>query len=251
MSSKLRSGTDPGSAPMFRICFVLLLSIACTIGGFAQQAPPPEGGPPQGEAQRPGPGGGRRGQFAGQGTAGNITAINGDTLTLKTLSGTETVKVTGDTMFRRDREAAKLADFKVGDTVFVMGDKSGETWTARMVASRTGGPMMNPDDLGKKFIIGEVTKIDGTKITIKRPDKQEQTIEVDDDTSFRNSRRESVTLADVKVGDRIGARGSVKDGIFVPAVLTVGLPDRMTMVGGPNDEQASPPASNPKQDKKQ
>jgi hypothetical protein len=244
---------------MFRIRFVLMLLLTCAVGLFAQQAPPPEGGPQaQGQghapdqAQRQGPGGGRRGQFAGQGTAGNITAINGDTLTLKTLSGTETVKVTSETMFRRDRESAKLADFKVGDTVFVMGDKSGDTWTARMVASRTGGPMMNPDDLGKKFIIGEVTKIDGTKITLKRPDKQEQTIEVDDDTSFRNSRRESVTLADVKVGDRVGGRGSVKDGTFVPSVLTVGLPDRMMMVGGANDEQAAPPASNPpKQDKKQ
>lgn len=243
---------------MFRIRFVLVLLIACTTVAFAQQSPPPESTAPQGVQGEPGQGqhrggpGARRGQFAGQGTAGNITAINGDTLTLKTLSGAETVKVTGDTMFRRDREAAKLADFKVGDTVFVMGDKSGETWTARIVAMRTGGPSMNPDDMGKKFIIGEVTKIDGTKITIKRPDKQEQTIEVDDDTSFRNSRRESVTLADVKVGDRVGGRGSVKDGTFVPSVLTVGLPDRMMMVGGPNDEQAAPPASNPpKQDKKQ
>ena len=75
--------------------------------------------------------------FNGQGTAGNITAISGDTLTLKTLNGVETVKTTSDTMFRREREAAKLADFKVGDTVFVMGDKSGDTWTARMVASVT------------------------------------------------------------------------------------------------------------------
>jgi Domain of unknown function (DUF5666) len=242
---------------MFRIRFVLVLLTAFTTIAFGQQSPPPEGAPESGPGQaghgqgRGGPEG-RRGQFAGQGTAGNITAIAGDTLTIKTLSGTETVKVTGDTMFRRDREASKLADFKVGDTVFVMGDKSGDTWTARMVASRTGGPTMNPDDLGKKFIIGEVTKIDGTKITIKRPDKQEQTIEVDDDTSFRNSRRESVTLADVKVGDRVAGRGSVKDGTFVPSVLTVGLPDRMMMVGGPNDEQAAPPASNPpKQEKKQ
>jgi hypothetical protein len=218
------------------LIFILLAAVAV----FAQEGPRPEGGPMQG-----GPG---RGQFAGRGTAGNITAINGDTLTLKTMNGTETVKVTADTMYRKDREQAKLSDFKVGDTVFIMGDKSGDTWTARIVASRSGMQGVNPDDMGKKFIIGEVTKIEGTKITIKRPDKVEQTIEVDDDTSFRNSRRESVTLADVKVGDRVGGRGSLKDGTFVASILTVGLPDRMMMMGG-----EEPPAANnaPKQEKKQ
>jgi hypothetical protein len=114
-----------------------------------------------------------------------------------------------------------------------------------MVATRTGPGMFNPDDLGKKFVLGEVTKIDGTKITINRPDKVEQTIEVDDDTSFRNSRRESVTLADVKVGDHVGARGKLQDGTFVASVLTVGLPERMMMFGGPNDEQPAPPTSAP------
>lgn len=229
---------------MPRIRLLLILLVACV--AVAQQTPPPEGAPRTERGPR-----GRMGAFVGQGTAGNITAINGDTLTLKTIAGTETVKTTGDTMFRRDREAAKLSDFKVGDTVFVAGDKTGDTWTARMVASRTGPGMFNPDDLGKKFILGEVTKIDGTKITIKRPDKVEQTIEVDDDTSFRNSRRESVTLADVKVGDRVGGRGKLQDGTFVASVLTVGLPDRMMMVAGPNEDQAPPPANtSPRQDPK-
>jgi Cu/Ag efflux protein CusF len=210
-----------------RLIAVLLIASAAAV---AQQAPPPETPGTQGGS------GQRRGMqgFAGQGTAGNITAINGDTLTIKTMAGVETVKTTADTMFRRNRDTAKLSEFKVGDTVFVAGEKSGDTWTARIVAMRSG-PGFNPDDMGKKFILGEVTKIDGTKITIKRPDNVEQTIEVDDDTSFRNSRRESVTLADVKVGDRVGGRGSVKDGTFV---------------SGPNDE--APPAANnaPKQDKK-
>jgi hypothetical protein len=226
----------------------LLVIVLVAVTAFAQQNPPSESTPQQGGAERRG----RMGGFVGQGTAGNITAINGDTITLKTVSGTETVKTTADTMFRRDRESAKLTDFKVGDTVFVMGDKSGDTWTARMVAMRTGNGagMFNPDDLGKKFIIGQVTKIDGTKITLKRPDNVEQTIEVDDDTSFRNTQRESVTLADIKVGDHVGGRGTLKDGTFVPSVLTIGLPERMMMLGNPNDAPRG--ADNaPKQDKKQ
>lgn len=238
---------------MLRIRFVfLLLSVAAYVGS-AQQGPPPEATPqtpPRAGVQEGGTGQRNR-MFAGQGTGGNITAISGDTITLKTINGTETVKTNPDTMFRKDRQSAKFADFKVGDTVFVAGEKSGETWMARIVASRTGGPrMMNPDDLGKKFIIGQVTKIDGTKITVKRPDGVEQAIEVDDDTSFRNTRRESVTLADVKVGDRVGGRGALKEGTFVAAVLTVGLPDRM-MMPGPSDEQEPAATERPKQDKKQ
>jgi hypothetical protein len=228
---------------MPRIRLLLILLVACV--ALAQQTPPPENGAPTGPGSRM-----RMGGAFGQGTAGNITAINGDTLTIKTIAGTETVKTSGETMFRRDRQAAKLSDFKVGDTVFVAGDKSGDTWTARMVATRTGPGMFNPDDLGKKFIMGEVTKIDGTKITIERPDRVEQTIEVDDDTSFRNSRRESVTLADLKVGDHVGGRGKLQDGTFVASVLTVGLPERMMMMAGPNDEQPAPTNAPPKQDNK-
>jgi uncharacterized protein DUF5666 len=235
---------------MLRIRFVVLLLSVTACVASAQQGPPPEAAPQTPPGVQQGGPGQRNRMFAGQGTGGNITAISGETITLKTINGTETVKTNADTMFRKDRQPAKLADFKVGDTVFVAGDKSGETWTARIVASRSGPGMMNPEDLGKKFIIGEVKKIEGTKITVKRPDGVEQAIEVDEDTSFRNSRRESVTLADVKVGDRVGGRGALKDGTFVAAVLTVGLPDRM-MMPGPSDEQGPAATERPKQDKKQ
>jgi hypothetical protein len=227
----------------------LAVAVAAVAGGcFAiGQQPQQENGRPEGGFRR----------MQGQGVAGNITAISGNTITLQTLQGTATVKVSADTQFRKDREPAKLTDLKVGDMVFALGDKTGENaWNARMVAMRTGGPgMMNVDDLGKKFIIGEVTKIDGTKITVKRPDSAEQTIEVDDDTSFRNAKRESVTLADVKVGDRVGGRGELKNGVFVPSVLTVGLPEGGFMMGGRGPrgarEQSAPANGAPKQDKKQ
>jgi hypothetical protein len=172
-----------------------------------------------------------RGDF--KGTAGEITEIKGDTLVLKTEQGTQTVKTTDKTMFRREGGEAKLADFKVGDRVIVGGEPGpNNTWAAAFVGVRgqgggMGGGMMrgefSPDQLGKKFIVGEVLKIDGTKITLKRPDGVEQTIEVDDDTSFRKGRSESITLADIKVGDHVGGRGEVKNGVFVPSVLNQGM----------------------------
>ena len=97
-------------------------------------------------------------------------------------------------------------------------------------------------ELGKRFIIGEVKKIDETKLTILRPDGESQVIEVDEGTSFRNQKRESITLADIKTGDHVFGRGEVKNGIFVPQVLNLGdfmRMGRLGLGGGPQD--STPP----------
>ncbi len=186
--------------------------------------------PPAGERARAKEGGGQGLRELFQNAiSGSIQSVTADGVTIKKMDGTlTTVKTTKDTMFFRERQQAKLTDFKVGDMVIVAGDPAGENAvTAKVMAMRPNGPnAMNPEDLGKKFIVGEVTKIDETKLTIKRPDGVEQVIEVDDDTSFRNPKRESVTLADVKVGDRVMGRGELKNGTFVPATLMVGLPQQ-------------------------
>jgi hypothetical protein len=219
---------------------LLLLSSAFA---WAQSEQPPQ---PQDQQQAPSQqrgerGHGRRADF--QGTGGTITSMGGDTLTLKTMNGgTATVKLTPSTVYRRDRQDAKLSDFKVGDMVMVRGEPAGEnTWTAQGVMSNQNGMAMR-EQMGKKFIAGEVAKIEDTKLTIKRMDGETQVIEVDENTSFRNAKRESVTLADVKVGDRVFGRGDLKDGIFVPAVLNVGAPGEMMMRRGNEQHPVPPPA---------
>ncbi len=153
------------------------------------------------------------------GVGGQITAIEGSTLTLQTFRGeTAKVNITSSTRLTKDRNEAKLSDFKVGDRVFAAGEQGKDgVWTARMLAQRSGGGLrggmaqQKPEDNGKTYILGEVAKIDGTKLTIKKPDNSEQVIEVDDDTSFRNERRESVTLAEMKVGDFVRGQGSTEE----------------------------------------
>src|SRR5208337_2171051 len=101
----------------------------------------------------------------------------------------------------------KISDFKVGDRVFAAGEQGKDgVWTAQMVRARSGEPgagrggmiggggRAKPEDNGKSYILGVVTKIDGTQLTVKKPDNAEQVIEADEETSFRNERRESVTL---------------------------------------------------------
>jgi hypothetical protein len=249
-------------AGLFLVCLVAGASL------FAQDAQPPS----TGAGQAPNGAQGRRRGGDGQGmrelfqnaTNGTVQTVTPDGLTLKKMDGTTvTVKTTKDTMYRRERQEAKLSDFKVGDNVIVAGDPAGEnTVTARFVAMRPNGPnSINPEDLGKKFIVGEITKIDETKLTVKRPDGVEQVIEVDDDTSFKNSKRESITLADVKVGDHVMGRGALKSGTFVPSEMMVGMPQgggfgMRRRDGNPGDpksngaQQGAPdaPDNSPKQD---
>ena len=170
---------------------------------------------------------------------GTITAINGQTLTIKNFDGHDVaVTVTDSTRFMKDRQPAKLADFKVGDAAMVRGRSTGtDAWEAEILGSRGGGAGPGgfsqggyAQDLGKKFIAGEIKSIDGTHLTIARMDGETQTIAVDENTSFKKD-GESITLADFKAGDHVFGPGEVKDGTFVASRLMIG--DMHRMHGGP------------------
>lgn len=215
------------------VAVFLLLAAPWLCSAQTSDKPVPSDKPvsPQAQPRREG-----RGMRQGQGIAWTIGEIKKDGFTVKTVQGkTVTVKVTSETRFRKDRQDAKLADFKPGDMVMVGGESAGnDAWTARFVASRQGvgqGDMQAlREGMGKQFIAGEVKAIDGTKLTIARPDGQTQTIEVDENTSFRKG-RDSITLPDIKVGDRVFGRGQLNAaGVFVPATFNVG--DLRMMMGG-------------------
>lgn len=129
------------------------------------------------------------------------------------------------------------------------------------------------ENMGKTYITGKVTAIDldGLKITVERPDSVSQVIAVDENTSFKRGGRgmaaiatgagvvdvpagqgrgngtgatsgtggstsgESITFADVKVGDSIVGRGGLKNGVFVPTelgVMTGGMGQRRRRTEG-------------------
>lgn len=157
---------------------------------------------------------------------GKIAEISDDGLTIKPTQGDNaTVKVSAETRFQRDQKDAHLADFKIGDTVMILGEQDANgTWTARLVAtgpdtSKGGGlfagPPPNAQDSGKTFIVGELKKIEDTKLTIRRPDGVDQMVQVDANTKFISARGETVKLADFKPGDHISGIGGVKDGVVV------------------------------------
>jgi Domain of unknown function (DUF5666) len=201
---------------MRKLLFVLLLSFG-VVSCWGQEGATPGGQTPalQNAQQM----GSRR-----PGVAGTITAINTDSLSVKTINGqTAQVNLSANTQYRKDRQPAKLTDFKVGDQVFVRGEAAGENnWQADMVAAGPpGGFGGMREGMGKEFIAGEIKAINGTQLTILRPDGVTQNITVDESTSFRKQ-GQSVTLADFQVGDHVFGRGQMKNDVFVPSVLNAG-----------------------------
>lgn len=195
----------------------------------------------------------RRNMPPGENVVGKVTSVGKDSLQVAPVTGGNpvTVKLGENTRIMKDRQPVKLDTIKADDVVFARGELKDNVMQAAIVSvvnpqmvqrfQQGGGPgQFNREDLGKKFIIGEVKAINETKLTVARPDGQAQEIEVDENTSFRRG-RESITLPDIKVGDFVRGRGELKNGTFVPHELIVGRPQMRMMMAGPGAEGVSPP----------
>jgi hypothetical protein len=224
----------------------------------------------------------------GQRVEGTVTAAAADKITIKTDAGdVYTVTVTADTRLMKDRQPIKIADVKVGDGVTAAGvvDASAKTVAAVMVMDVDAAVMKQAkEDMGKTYITGNITAIDidNLRLTVMRTDKVSQVIGVDDGTSFQKGARgitvpsmmgmgggfggrgagggngaappppESITLADVKVGDSVVATGAMKGGVFVPVKMGVSEPGAAgggrrrggaAAEGGTGGTTAAPPAA--------
>jgi hypothetical protein len=222
---------------MYRKQFLLMGLMLLAIGG-AGRAQTPDAPPPSQDQGAPPGRGQRRGREDGRGPAlfGKITAISNGTVQLAKPDGTTAVvKITDKTEFRKDRQNAKLEDFKVGDTVFVRGEENADhSVTAAMIGARPGGGPQGGagrgpgggagfGEMGKDFVAGEVKSVDAPKLTVLRPDNVTQTLELNEDTSLRKG-RDSITMADIQPGDHVVVRGGVQNNMFVPKnVMVVSL----------------------------
>ncbi len=237
---------------------LLVLSgfIALSFAAVAQAQDETAGPPPQ---QHQGTGaegvaGGQRPLF------GKITAIKGTAIEIAGRDGQAvTVNLTPQTDFRKDREPAKVSDFKVGDMVMVRGEENADhTVTAKIISGRTGGAsgpggragMAPMGTLGKDYVAGEVKAINAPKITVLRTDNVTQVIELNEETSLRKG-RDSITMADIQVGDHLMARGKLESDVFVPKGVQVMNPEqwkRMQEMAAPAEaaKPASPEATAPK-----
>jgi hypothetical protein len=256
----------------YTIAGLAALLFLCSVSVWAQNpsdAPPPASNAAPENGSAASPASPARGRHRGNDedgprpVFGRIASIQNGAMKITRPDGSETtIKFTDKTEFRKDREPAALKDFKVGDGVLVRGEENPDySVTAQMVAGRNGngGPGGGPNrqnpvgTLGKDFIVGQVKAIDAPGLTVMRTDNVTQSFELNEDTSLRKG-RESITMADVQVGDHIFAHGAMQQDQFVPKSVTIISPEawkRMqdagltTPAAGRATQNVPPPNSKP------
>lgn len=240
-----------------RAFLVLAFGSLVAVGAMAQDQ---QGAPVEGDGRQGGQQAGPRPMF------GKITAIQNGIMEITGPDGQVVkVKYTDQTEFRKDRQPVKVSDFKVGDMVAVRGEQSADhTINATLIGGRAGGVMgggpggqrgpgggmaFGGGTLGKDYVAGEVKSIDPPKITLLRTDNVTQTLELNEETSLRKG-RESITMADIQVGDHIVSHGAVQKDVFVPKGLMVLAPEQwqrfqefQAQMGGGANKPATPEAA--------
>jgi hypothetical protein len=130
---------------------------------------------------------------------GEVTAVNGNTITIKRRDGsTTTLTVDGSTVFKQGDANASKADVKVGSIIMAEGKPgSSDAFTATNVT------------IFLSHVSGEVTAKTANTITVKQRDGSSVVIHVDANTRYfvRGTAGTKATLADVGVGNRLAATG--------------------------------------------
>lgn len=243
-----------------RLVASAIFALALGAGACAQDANPaaPDN---QASGAGQGPGMGQRGGrgmgmgmgMMGRGVSGTVTEVAADHFTVKTFLGdTYTVRFSANTRFMKGGgmgggnwrqggggrgeggrgggnppETIKASEIKVGSPIMAMGDidasakSMGAMGVVLLDPERAKEMQQMEADYGKTWLMGKVTAIEGTKITLLGGvDNTPHAFVADENTTFRE-RRDPVTLADVKVGDMVRVDGAVKGGVFTAAAVNV------------------------------
>ncbi len=153
---------------------------------------------------------------------GEVTAVDASSITIKGKGGaTRVITVTEATIYQVGKTPGAKADVKAGVRVMAQGMTSGDTFTA--ITIRISLP-----DVG-----GVVFAKTKDSITIKHRDGSTTVIHVTDKTTFEVHDKELASLADIAVGDRIEAEGTVR---------TDGSMDAVAVETGPKKALKQPTA---------
>ena len=198
------------------------------------------------------------GGMGGRGVGGTVSEVAADHYTIKTLTGEiitvhysantrvlmQPARPAGAGAMRVPPQEIKAADIRVGDAIMAMGEVDA---TAKSVGAMTV-VKLDPErahemqamqaNFGKTWLMGRVTAVNETKVTLhSQMDDADHTFVADENTSFRR-RREPVTLADIQVGANVRVEGTVKEGVFVASGVNVMGPP---VSGGPAPREGPPP----------
>jgi hypothetical protein len=228
------------------LSMLVLLALSIVSSLAAQQNPPSPGQEPP-----------RQGMSGPPPVMGTITSVGVDRFEIKKPDGTtQTVMVNDQTHYRQRVEGQQqpkelaLEDLKVGDHVFVRGTPNADKQVVAVGVNRVtaeqferfqsgggpggGGPGGGPGGPGGwgpgggggmegTRAFGEITSINGNQIKVQSRRGGERVIVVNDQTTF-SKEGQTITLKDLKVGDRIFAMGKETNGQFTATEVHSGRP---------------------------
>jgi hypothetical protein len=159
---------------------------------------------------------------------GEVTAIDGNSITVMGKRGaTQVITVTGSTVYKVGSGTGSKADVKVGSEIEAQGTVSGATFTA--ITVRVEGPHLD----------GVVTGKTGTTIVIKREDGSTATIHVSPATTYAIKSNHAASLADIAVGARVTAEGTLRADGSLDAAVVHGKPAKGPKPAKPDKHAAS------------
>ena len=137
----------------------------------------------------------------------------GTTITVKgKRDAARVITVNGSTVYKLGSAAASKADVKVGSDVTAAGTLDGDTFTAITVW------------IARPSVAGEVTGKTADTITIKRKDGSTATIHVSSTTTYAIRGDKTASLADIAVGSRVTAVGTLRADGSLDAASVLGKP---------------------------
>lgn len=131
-------------------------------------------------------------------TAGTVTAVGADTITVTLRDGTsQTIKTTGSTTYHLERADGKRADVTVGSTIVATGERAADgSLTASSVWVRL------------PHVGGTVSATTGTTITLTRRDGTTVTVHIGSGTTIRVAGVENATASDIKKDMAVVVQGT-------------------------------------------
>lgn len=138
--------------------------------------------------------------------SGKLTAKTDTKLTIEKDGKTYTVNISDKTQIRRRFWGkATLAEFRIGDTVNVIGLWTDETHTA------INATLVRDISIQKRFgvFFGDVKSLNATGwvMSTESEKRADQTVTVSSQTKLVNRKEEAIVKSDIKIGDRVRVKG--------------------------------------------
>ncbi|MGE5297596.1 MAG: DUF5666 domain-containing protein [Acidobacteriaceae bacterium] len=159
---------------------------------------------------------------------GNITAINGSTITMQeeaSEGGAVFMVDASKATITNNGASAQLSDLKVGDKIFVQGTTTGNNVAATSIfVGHPNGKGRGHAPLGSD---GNITAINGSTITMQEEADEGGTVfTVDASKATITNNGAAAQLTDLKVGDKIFVHGTTNGNNVVAASISLGHPGR-------------------------